>query len=215
MLIVTAIRSDTTRVMDYINRLDNYDGLKLAGVAKEAEHGLFEEALQIYKKFNEPVEAIKVLLYNLENLKSASEFAEKANNPDVWSELGKAQLDLSNLNASVDAFIKAQDACMYQRVILLAQAQSEYGDLINYLLMARKAIKDQLIDNELIFSYAKGGEASLGELESFVNEPNQADIQKCGDRCFDDKLYLAAEILYKRIQNNQKLATTYVMLKKY
>ena len=35
LLILTAIRSDTTRVMDYINRLDNYDGLKLAGVAKE------------------------------------------------------------------------------------------------------------------------------------------------------------------------------------
>ena len=90
MLILTAIRSDTTRVMDYINRLDNYDGLKLAAVAKEAQHGLYEEALCIYKKFNEPVEAIRVLLYNLENIRSATEFAEKTNKPVVFSELGKA-----------------------------------------------------------------------------------------------------------------------------
>lgn len=93
LLILTAIRSDTTRVMDYINRLDNYDGLKLAGIAKEPDHALYEEALTIYKKFNEPVEAIKVLLYNLENIKSATEFADKTNKPEVWSELGKAQLD--------------------------------------------------------------------------------------------------------------------------
>ena len=79
--------------MDYINRLDNYDGLKLAEHAKEDQHQLFEEALCIYKKFNEPVEAIKVLLYNLNNIRSATEFAEKTNKPAVFSELGKAQLD--------------------------------------------------------------------------------------------------------------------------
>lgn len=94
---MTAIRSDTTRVMDYINRLDNYDGIKLAGIAKEPQHALYEEALVIYKKFNEPVEAIRVLLYNLDNIKGATEFAEKTNKPEVYSELGRAQLDNQNL----------------------------------------------------------------------------------------------------------------------
>jgi clathrin heavy chain len=123
LLILTAIRSDTTRVMDYINRLDNYDGLKLAAVAKEPQHALYEEALCIYKKFNEPVEAIRVLLYNLENIRAATEFAEKTNKPEVFSELGKAQLDLQNLQASIDAFIKASDPSMFERVIILAQQQ--------------------------------------------------------------------------------------------
>ena len=81
--------------------------------------------------------------------------------------------------------------------------------------MARANMKDQRVDNELIFAYSKGGEKFLGDLESFVSDPNQANIEQCGDRCFDDKLYQAAEILYKRIQNNQKLAQTYVNLKKY
>jgi len=52
LLILTAIRADTTRVMDYINRLNNYDGDQLAKMALEDEHGLYEEALCIYKKFN-------------------------------------------------------------------------------------------------------------------------------------------------------------------
>jgi len=55
----------------------------------------------------------------------------------------------------------------------------------------------------------------LNELEDFVREPNQADILKSGERCFDQRLFLSSEILFKRINNNQKLAQTYVMLKKY
>jgi len=42
--------------------------------------------------------------------------------------------------------------------------------------MARNSIKDSKIDSELIFSYAKGGERFLTELEQFVRDPNQADI---------------------------------------
>lgn len=92
LLILTAIRSETGRVMDYINRLDNYDGLKLADIAKEPDHKLYEEALCIYKKIGEHVEAIKVLLYNIEDIKLATEYADKTNKPEVWSELGVAQL---------------------------------------------------------------------------------------------------------------------------
>ena len=91
---------------------------------------------------------------------------------------------------------------MFERVIILAQQQQDYSELANYLLMARKTIKDQRVDSELIYAYARGGERFLPDLESFVTEPNQADIQKCGDRCFEDRLYLAAEILFKRISNN-------------
>lgn len=79
--------------MEYINRLDQYDGLKLAGIAREQQHQLFEEALTIYKKFNEPVEAVKVLLHDMNDFKQATEFAEKQNNPAIFTEVGKAQLD--------------------------------------------------------------------------------------------------------------------------
>ena len=52
-------------------------------------------------------------------------------------------------------------------------------------------------------------------MESFITDPNQADILKTGDRCFDSKLYNAAELLYIKAGNNQKLAQVYVMLQKY
>jgi clathrin heavy chain len=61
---------------------------------------------------------------------------------------------------------------MFERVIILAQQQQDYVDLVNYLLMARKSIKDSKIDSELIYAYARGGERFLPDLESFVTEPN-------------------------------------------
>ncbi len=62
LLILTAIKSDHTKVMDYINKLDNYDGEGLAEVAEEDQYQLYDEALFIYKKFGKHVKAINVLL---------------------------------------------------------------------------------------------------------------------------------------------------------
>lgn len=88
-------------------------------MAKDPDYGLYDEALCIYKKFNQPVEAIRVILYNLNNIKQATEYAEKINQPGVYSELGKAQLDHQNLQAALEAFISAQDPSMFERVITL------------------------------------------------------------------------------------------------
>lgn len=79
LLILTAIRSDTNRVMDYVNRLDNYEGVQLANIALEDQHKLYDEALAIFKKFGEHVEAVKVLIHHLQNIQSATEYAEKVN----------------------------------------------------------------------------------------------------------------------------------------
>jgi len=59
-----------------------------------------------------------------------------------------------------------------------------------------------VIDSELVFAYAKCGARCLGDLEAFISEPNQADMLKCGDRCYDVKLYEASKILYSRVGNN-------------
>ena len=52
LLILTAIRADTTRVMNYINQLKNYNGNQLAEMCLDEKYNLFDEALCIYKKFN-------------------------------------------------------------------------------------------------------------------------------------------------------------------
>ena len=80
------------------------------------------------------------------------------------------------LRESIDSFIKAEDPQMYLRVIAQANNDDCFDDLVQYLLMARKSLKEQVIDSELIYAYARCGEKCLVELENFVREPNQADI---------------------------------------
>jgi len=55
---LTAIKADRTRVMEYINRLDNYDAPDIANIAITNE--LFEEAFAIFKKFEVNTSAIQV-----------------------------------------------------------------------------------------------------------------------------------------------------------
>lgn len=60
-MILTAVKADRTRVMDYINRLDNYDAPDIASIAINNE--LFEEAFAIFKKFNVNQSAIQVRFF--------------------------------------------------------------------------------------------------------------------------------------------------------
>lgn len=60
MLILTAIKADRSRVMEYINRLDNYDAPDIANIAISSE--LYEEAFAIFRKFEVNTSAIQVCL---------------------------------------------------------------------------------------------------------------------------------------------------------
>ena len=62
LLILTAIKADTTRVMDYINRLDAFNGPEVGEIAGNE---LYEEAFAIFKKFDLHVDAMKVPWRNL------------------------------------------------------------------------------------------------------------------------------------------------------
>lgn len=82
------------------------------------------------------------MIENLKNIKGATEYAEKINKPEVWTEIGKAQLDLFQIKEAIEAFIKARDPTMYALVIGTAENQDCFEDLVQYLLMARSMLKE-------------------------------------------------------------------------
>lgn len=89
----------------------------------------------------------------------------------------------------------------------------EFEELVKYLLMVRKKVKEPKVDSELIYAYAKTGR--LGEIEEFIATPNAANLQNVGDKCFDEALYEAAKILFTHISNWQRLASTLIKLKQF
>uniref|UniRef100_A0A224XCR3 Clathrin heavy chain n=1 Tax=Panstrongylus lignarius TaxID=156445 RepID=A0A224XCR3_9HEMI len=211
LLILTAIKADRSRVMEYINRLDNYDAPDIANIA--INNQLYEEAFAIFKKFDVNTSAIQVLIENVNNLDRAYEFAERCNEPAVWSQLAKAQLQHGLVKEAIDSFIKADDPSAYIDVVLTAHKSESWEDLVRYLQMARKKARESYIESELIYAYARTNR--LADLEEFISGPNHADIQKIGDRCFDDKMYEPAKLLYNNVSNFARLAITLVHLKEF
>jgi len=212
LLILTAIKADPSRVKDYILKLDKYDAPDIANIAIGAE--LYEEAFTIFQKFKMNTNAIDVLISHLQNLDRASEFADRINQPETFSKLAKAQLDGSQVKQAIVSFLKADDAEYFHEVIYAANGAGLFEDLVKYLEMAVKKIKNPQIESELVYTYAKVDKR--GELETFISTPGCcANILDTGDRCYQEGLYEAAKILYSHISNYAKLAQALVKLGEY
>ncbi|KAH6916189.1 clathrin heavy chain 1 [Coprinopsis sp. MPI-PUGE-AT-0042] len=208
LLLLTAIRADRGKVVGYINKLENYDAAEIARIA--TEHGLYEEALTIYKKHNQHVMAINVLVEHIVSLDRGYDFANKTNEPAVWSRLAKAQLDGLRIKDAVDSYIKAQDPSNFEEVIEISNHAGKHDDLVRYLQMARKTLREPKIDTELAYAYAKTDR--LHDMEDFLGMTNVADILEVGEKCFEDELYQAAKLLFTSISNWARLATTLIYL---
>ncbi|EPR59821.1 chain i, clathrin d6 coat with auxilin j-domain [Toxoplasma gondii TgCatPRC2] len=218
LLILTAMKADSSRIIDYVNRLHNYDGAAIAQVAME--YGLREEAFTIYKRFGLFGEAADTLLKSAEegseaDLERAVEFAQRCNEADVWRKLGRAQLRQKRVRDAIESFLKAGDGDVYKEVVEAAAAEDAYDALVDFLLMARKKItvKDQVIDSELVYAYAKTDR--LEEMDAFLSGTNTANVQAVGDRLFAEQRYKAAKLLYASLPNYAKLASCFVRLEDF
>ncbi|KIY52907.1 clathrin heavy chain [Fistulina hepatica ATCC 64428] len=208
LLLLTAVRSDKGKVVNYINKLSNYDATEIAKIA--TEHGLYEEALTIYRKYEQHALAINVLVEHIVSLDRGVEYANKVNLPEVWSRLAKAQLDGLRIKDSIDSYTKAEDPSNFVEVIEIASRAGKHDDLVRFLQMARKHLREPQIDTELAYAYAKTDR--LHDMEDFLGMTNVADILVVGEKCFEDELYQAAKLLFTSISNWARLATTLIYL---
>ncbi|EAX82133.1 Clathrin and VPS domain-containing protein, partial [Trichomonas vaginalis G3] len=210
LLILTAAQSDTTRVMNYVQRLNHYTWEKIA--EKLIDFQLYDETIAVYKKYEQPVLAVKVMLDNKGDLQGAADWAAHCDDPNVWGEVARAQLAAGEVVNSIESFIKSKDTKEYYAVIEAAEKAEEYKALVPYLQLARSnQIGDPIIETELLFAYAKVD--MLGELEELVSSPNSARTKEIADRCFDQQLFKAAKILYTAVKDYARLAETLIELK--
>lgn len=62
------MKTNKPKVIEYINQLNNYDTDEIALALMKPEYKMYEEAFQIYKKQNNNIEAIRLLINKMENL---------------------------------------------------------------------------------------------------------------------------------------------------
>ncbi|KAJ9157568.1 Clathrin heavy chain [Pleurostoma richardsiae] len=211
LLMYTAAKADKGKVMDYIHTLDGFDAEEISNVCIEV--GLYEEAFEIFKKIGDKTSAVNVLIEHIVSIDRAQAYAEDVDLPEVWSKVAKAQLDGLRVSDAIDSYIKADDPKNYEEVIDIATHAGKNEELVKYLRMARKTLREPAIDTALAFCYARLDQ--LGELEDFLRGPNVANIEESGDKAYSEGLFQAAKIFYGSISNWAKLATTLVHLEDY
>ena len=211
LLMLTAAKSDRGRLMNYINQLSAYTPEDIA--AQCIELGMYEEAFEIFKKDNRHAEAMDVLVNHIVSIDRAFDYAERVDTPEVWSKVAKAQLDGLRVTDSIESYIKAQDPSNFSEVIDIATHAGKDDDLIKFLRMARKTLREPATDTALAFCFARTNQ--LPELEEFLRGPNVADIEASGDKAYEEGYHEAAKIFFTSISNWAKLATTLVHLEDY
>ncbi|KAJ5412133.1 uncharacterized protein N7487_006492 [Penicillium crustosum] len=205
LLMLTAAKADKSRLMDYIHQLNEFSADEIAEMCISV--GLYEEAFEIYKKVNNYLAAVNVLVENIVSIDRAQEFAE------LWSKVAKAQLDGLRVTDSIESYIRAEDPSNYHEVIETATHAGKDEDLVKYLRMARKTLREPAIDTGLAFCFARLDQ--LAELEDFLRTTNVADIEASGDKAYAEGFHHAAKIFFTNISNWAKLATTLVHLEDY
>lgn len=211
LLILTAVKTDKSRVMDYISQLTAYNP---DDVAQECiSSGMYEEAFEIYKKQDNHIAATNVLVDHIVSIDRAQGYADRLDLPEVWSKVAKAQLDGLRVQDSIESYIRAQDPSNYDEVIEIATHAGKDEYLIKFLLMARKKLREPPIDTALAFCYARTNQ--LSELETFLRSTNVADVEASGDKAYAEGYHEAAKIFFTTISNWAKLATTLVHLEEY
>lgn len=211
LLMLTAAKSDKGRLMGYIQQLENYTPDDIASQCIEL--GMYDEAFEIHKKHNNHLEAVNVLVDHIVSIDRAQEYADRVDLPEVWSKVAKAQLDGLRVTDSIESYIRAQDPSNYNEVIEIATHAGKDDDLIKYLKMARKTLREPPIDTGLAFCYARTDQ--IAELEDFLRAANVADVEASGDKAYEEGYHEAAKIFFTSISNWAKLATTLVHLEDY
>ncbi|KAF2259169.1 clathrin heavy chain [Lojkania enalia] len=211
LLLLTAVKSDRSRVMGYIHNLSAYMPDDIAqnciGV------GMYEEAFEVYKKHGRHVDAINVLIEHIVSIDRAQDYADAIDLPELWSRVAKAQLDGLRVTDSIESYIRAGDPSNFLEVIEIATHAGKDEDLIKFLRMARKTLREVPVDTALAFCYARTNQ--LPELEDFLRATNVADVESSGDKAYEEGYHEAAKIFYTSISNWAKLATTLVHLEDY
>ncbi|KAG5490034.1 hypothetical protein JKF63_00153 [Porcisia hertigi] len=210
LLIMSAVRARKDKVMEYVTTLEDYDANDIARIASGA--GMHEVAFVVYTRHNMQKEAITVLVQDMNDVSRGRAFAQKTDTAPVWSVLGEYLVKQDEVHEGIEYLIKAKNPDFVAEVTAAAERTNQFSDLIKYLTMARQhsRAKDNKIDTSLVITYAKTGR--LGELEEFLKETHNVKIGAIADKCFDEKLYESARVLYTVANNFARLASTEVML---
>lgn len=183
LLILTAIKSDSKKVMEYINRLDNFSGPQIAAIAYD--YNLREEAFVIYKKFNYYTSAISVLLDHI----LFDQVERKEQRGDKRRSINKNRSTFhNNTSSSGNLFMPSQTDELEQDEYLNHFAELEYEEKDGEDVEEDEQNEDNE-GNDTLMNY------------NDINEEDSISLEK-KERMFEEDLNRAIEFAQKCNNND-------------
>jgi len=154
-------------------------------------------------------EAMRILIDCIHSLPRAQAFAEKIDRPSVWTMLAEASLVECDVEAAVDALLRAENVDFLSKVTQASERSSNYAFLAKYVSMVRSSSKSRApeVETEILYCLVKIGD--IVELQNFVETSKLADFHSVANRCRSEKLYEAACVLFQKCNDMNALSLTY------
>ena len=146
-----------------MNKVENYDAGEIAKIV--TDHGLYEEALTIYKKYDQHTMAINVLIEHIVSLtvdlitpakSTGLNFGADLLRPN-WMAYGLRTLLVCNISLFLlilnplsfffleDSYIKAEDLANFAEVIEISNRAGKHDDLVRFKWLANLFVSRESI----------------------------------------------------------------------
>ncbi|KAK1442350.1 clathrin [Babesia gibsoni] len=208
LLLATAVKTDPSRLDEYLLKLNNYDVAALSKLANSL--GLARSSFAILKSGGKHSMALDALLSIKEPgiLEEAHAYVEDLDKPELWFKLGRAYLADKQMPKAIDAYLCSKDLSDHGAIKRACEDDKE--TFLKWLKEGRKVRETREIDTDLLLCLADQGKTD--EFQSVLAGKHAADVILVGSKLMDSGKFKEAVMIYSTVPNYAKLAVCYVNL---
>ncbi|KAJ3432730.1 clathrin heavy chain [Anaeramoeba flamelloides] len=170
LLILTAIKCKSSKILEYIKWTELCNWSDLANVA--LGYNLNEIAFQLYHKGSKYVKASDILLNYHKDIHRTINYVQDHNVTEFWVKIGKKQLQKGEIKSAVESFLNGQDYNQFESFLNINYQNTKkdaISMLITYFEFCKSKIKnDPKIDNHLVYLYAQNND--IQKIKDFLSK---------------------------------------------
>ncbi|KAK1935936.1 clathrin heavy chain [Babesia divergens] len=208
LLLATAVKTDPTKLENYLVKLNNYDVGALSKLANNL--GLSRSSFSILKSAGRHSEALDALLAMQEPgiLQEAHDYVSNIDKPELWLKLGRSYLAEKQVAQAIDAYVRSGDVSDHDRIKQACEDDTKL--FLQWLREGRKIKDSRELDTDLLLCLAECDETD--EFLQVLNGKHSADVSYVGSKLMDANRFREAVMIYSSVPNYAKLAVCHVHL---
>ncbi|EDO05779.1 uncharacterized protein BBOV_IV001820 [Babesia bovis T2Bo] len=208
LLLATAVKTNPSKLEEYLSKLDNYDVAALSKLSDSL--GQSRSSFAILKSAGRSLDALEALLSTTDAdvLEEAHEYVQSLDKSELWFRLGRAYLGEKKVAQAIDAYVRSGDLSDHQRIKHACSNEPEL--FLQWLSNGRALKKSRDLDTDYLLCLADRGD--IDKFKEVLNGQHSADVGYVGSKLMESRKYREAVLIYSSIPNFAKLALCHLHL---